>query len=100
MKAWFDFWDTDGNGSLDQQEVQRALMKTFCIGGDVCRVQTMRETLEAVWVLFDIDGNNSIDIHEFTMANGLGETLLLSLRGLHPMQKQFRRTSSQTSLGG
>lgn len=100
MKAWFDFWDTDGNGSLDQQEVQRALMKTFRIGGDVCRVQTMHETLEAVWALFDIDGNNSIDIHEFTMANGLGETLLLSLRGLQPMQTQFRRISSQTSLGG
>lgn len=104
MNAWFSYWDTDKNGTLDQQEVQRALMKTFQLRGDLPQVQTMRETLEAVWALFDVDGSNEIDIQEFLMPNGLGETLTLSLKTLQThhshLNTRVRRVSSQTNIGG
>jgi len=77
--AWFRYWDTDSNGTLDIQEVQRALMKTFNLGKEMHRVHTMRETLDAVWPIFDLDGNGEIDFQEFTAPNGLGETLALSV---------------------
>jgi len=76
---WFNFWDEDKNGSLDQMEVQRALMKTFDLGSDFQAVMTMTETLVAVCPLYDFDGNGTIDFQEFTMKGGLGETLAISV---------------------
>lgn len=93
---WFKYWDEDGNGSLDQQEVQRALTKTFDLGNDLQAVQTMRETLEAVWPLYDFDGNGDIDFQEFTMPGGLGETLAISVESLKLQQPR----SLMTRLGG
>jgi len=110
--GWFKYWDADGNGTLDMQEVQRALMKTFNLGRELHRVNTMRETLDAVWPLFDLDGNGEIDFQEFTSPNGLGETLALSVammdrklpqshitaaQGCGPAQ--IRRLASQTYMG-
>jgi len=112
--AWFKYWDTDGNGQLDQQEVQRALMKTFRLGSEMHRVHTMRETLDTVWPLFDHDGNGEIDFGEFTSHNGLGETLALSVKMMDtpakpPAQQPWRyacapvpavrRLASQTYVG-
>jgi len=95
------------------QEVQRALMKTFRLGGEVHRVHTMRETLDAVWPLFDHDGSGEIDFQEFTTPNGLGETLALSVAmmepasnvkpgprpGCAPAISAVRRLASQTYVG-
>jgi len=80
LDGWFLYWDTDKNGSLDVQEVQRALIKTFNLGGDLGRVHTMHQTLQAVWPVFDYDGSGEISLEEFTTPNGLGQTLLLSLQ--------------------
>lgn len=97
-QAWFRYWDEDGNGTLDIQEVQRALMKTFRLGDDggMHRVNTMRETLDAVWPLFDHDGNGEIDFEEFTASNGLGETLAVSVQAmeLSSQHSAMRRTSN------
>lgn len=79
VQNWFNFWDEDYNGSLDKQEVQRALIKTFHLETDVDRIGAMRETLSASWRVYDIHGTGDIDIHEFTMPGGLGETLALSM---------------------
>jgi len=81
-QAWFRYWDEDNNGSLDMGEVQRALMKTFKLGedGSMHRVHTMRETLDAVWPIFDHDGNGSIEFQEFVAPNGLGNTLAMSVQ--------------------
>ena len=77
--AWFRFWDYDGSGTLDMAEVHRALVKTFAISDDHGRLNTMAETLSAVWGVFDADGNGTIDLGEYAMAGGLGETLAASL---------------------
>lgn len=80
--AWFQYWDEDHNGSLDRQEVHRALCKTFSLSGDLVGAQTMGETLEVAWPLFDADGNGDINFEEFTMPGGLGESLAISLQSL------------------
>ena len=63
--AWFRFWDYDGSGTLDMAEVHRALVKTFAISDDHGRLNTMAETLSAVWGVFDADGNGFLDRGEF-----------------------------------
>ena len=40
--AWYRYWDEDDNGSLDKEEVVRALLKTFRMTSDQERVIMMR----------------------------------------------------------
>lgn len=95
--AWFTFWDEDGNGSLDRQEVQRALIKTFNLGHDLQQINAMQETLAATWNIFDTDRSGEIDFEEFVAHDGLGQTLALSLAAV---PQPISRISSQSSLGG
>lgn len=99
--AWFKFWDDDNNGSLDIQEVQRALLKTFQLGKNVQSVAVMQETLEVVWPIFDPDGSGSIDFEEYTMPGGLGEALILAVESMKNNDgHRMMRVPSQTRLGG
>merc|ERR1711862_111403 len=77
--AWYQYWDEDGNGSLQKEEVVRALIKTFGIGNNLARQQNMRGALDAVWCIFDEDGSGSIEQGEFLMQDGLADTILASL---------------------
>jgi Ca2+-binding EF-hand superfamily protein len=105
--GWFRYWDEDGNGTLDMQEVQRALMKTFKLGKEMHRVHTMRETLDAVWPVFDLDGSGEIDFDEFTSRSGLGESLAISVRQMEKDNLKLargpcpplRRLASETYVG-
>ena len=62
------YWDEDENGSLDKEEVTRALLKTLGLTSDQERVQQMRAAVEAIWPIFDTDGSQSIDRDEFLKA--------------------------------
>lgn len=73
---WFTFWDDDNNNVLDMAEVQRALIKTFSLGGDLRQVNSMKEALQAAWPMFDANGTGSIEFSEFVMPGGLGEALV------------------------
>ncbi|KAJ8611979.1 hypothetical protein CTAYLR_004375 [Chrysophaeum taylorii] len=77
--AWFSFWDLDRSNTLDKAEVHRALAKTFDLEKDPTKTHTMGQTLDAVWGLFDLDGNGTIDRNEFTARDGLGDTLAANL---------------------
>jgi len=95
---WFRHWDTDRNGSLDRQEVLRAMLKTFGIGaGQWNRAAAMRETLDIAWRCFDVDGSESISLDEFTMPNGLGETLRLSFAAEMGSPRPIARLDSRDS---
>ena len=43
-QAWFAYWDEDESGSLDKEEVVRALLKTLRITSEPMRVAQMRST--------------------------------------------------------
>ena len=63
--GWYRYWDEDGDGSLDREEVLRALLKTLKLTTDPARVHQMRETISEIWPIFDTDGSGAIDREEF-----------------------------------
>eukprot|EP00039_Didymoeca_costata_P002433 m.60198 g.60198 ORF g.60198 m.60198 type:complete len:298 (+) comp11303_c0_seq1:255-1148(+) len=75
---WFEFWDEDDSGELDQDEVVRALAKTFHYALEPAKVRGLQEMLSSLWVLFDTDGGGGIDKEEFCKADGLGDTIIAS----------------------
>jgi len=82
LSLWFDYWDEDKSGSLDKWEVTRALAKTFThhySGESIQSSRAFRETIDALWCIFDYDGNGTIDINEFCQPDGLGESICASL---------------------
>jgi hypothetical protein len=81
--GWFQFWDVDGNNSLQKDEVARALVKTLRLreerGRNGFNVEEIVEVLNAVWSLFDHDNSDGIDLDEFIAPDGLCETILASI---------------------
>jgi len=75
-QGWFNYWDADGNGELDREEVMRALLKTF----RQADVGVTRSVVGALWTDFDTDNGGTIDRDEFMRANiGLLDTILANL---------------------
>lgn len=77
--AWFTFWDGDNSNTLDKAEAHRALVKTFDLEADPSAIAAMGSTLDAVWGIFDMDNNGTIDRAEFVAPDGLGATLAANL---------------------
>jgi hypothetical protein len=75
---WFSYWDKDSGGTLDMDELAAALVATFKLEG--AKAAQMRETVQAVWVAFDMNMDGSISLSEFCTSNGLGDTIIASLR--------------------
>jgi len=76
--GWFRHWDEDCSGELDVDEVLRAFTKTFRI--DVAMVAQLRECLQAVWPIFDMDGDGTVSQAEFLRPNdGLADTIIATL---------------------
>ena len=79
-QAWFSYWDEDESGSLDKEEVVRALLKTLRCTSDPARVAQMRSTVDAIWCLFDDDGNGTIERAEFLKSgDGLADTIIATM---------------------
>ncbi|KAF4680944.1 hypothetical protein FOZ60_012759 [Perkinsus olseni] len=76
--GWFKYWDEDGNGVLDKEEVTRALIKTFGWQRDSLEQNsTARMVIDALWSDFDTDGDGTIDSREFCRSgSGLADTFL------------------------
>mmetsp|Transcript_67018 Transcript_67018/g.160244 ORF Transcript_67018/g.160244 Transcript_67018/m.160244 type:complete len:123 (+) Transcript_67018:624-992(+) len=78
--AWFAFFDEDGSGALDQEEVVRGVVQTFKLSSDLDRVRMLREILGAVWLEFDHDGGGTVDKKEFLAPGiGLADTLIATM---------------------
>jgi len=79
-EAWYRYWDADNSGALDREEVVRALLKTFRMTSEQERVTMMRNTIDAIWPIFDDDGSGSIERNEFLRPNeGLADTIIATL---------------------
>lgn len=79
--AWYRFWDEDDSGSLEKDEVVRALLKTLGLTQDQSRVALMRSTIDAIWPIFDSDGSGSIERDEFLRSSdGLADTIIATMQ--------------------
>lgn len=81
---WFDYWDSpssggDGSGSLEREEVVRALLKTLNVTSDAAAVMQMRSTVDAIWAIFDTDGSGSIERREYLQPDGLADTIVATM---------------------
>ena len=79
-EAWYRYWDEDNSNALDKEEVVRALLKTFRMTNDQQRVLMMRNTIDAIWGIFDDDESGVIEREEFLKPNdGLADTIIATL---------------------
>ncbi|CAE8594290.1 unnamed protein product, partial [Polarella glacialis] len=77
-EAWFRYWDEDNSGVLEFEEVLRAFAKSFHI--DLAGVEALRESLQAVWGIFDSDNSGAVDRREFMLPyDGLADTVLATM---------------------
>ena len=71
--SWFDYYDKDASNSLDQEEVVTGLLHTIQIAAankkknssstaddSSSTVDAIRESIQAIWPAFDIDGNGQV----------------------------------------
>merc|ERR1712083_701689 len=76
--AWYTRWDEDSSGELEFEEVLRAFAKSFSIS--VEGIGQLRESLTAVWPIFDVDGSGAVDKQEFMIPrDGLADTVLATM---------------------
>ena len=71
------YWDEDESGELEFEEVVRAFAKTFQT--DVEGISQLRESLSAVWTVFDTDNSGAVDRREFLARDGLADTVLATM---------------------
>jgi len=81
-RAWFLYWDLDGNGQLDQEEVTRALTKTLFKSRRISPTEIInfREVVKTLWPEFDPVGLGQINVEEFSRYNGLYDTVIANLK--------------------
>lgn len=81
--AWFDHFDDDKTGSLTQEELTRALVKTYALGADLAQVRTMRDFVAAVFPAFTAEATISRDAF-LRPGEGLADTIIAQLDHLSP----------------
>mmetsp|Transcript_31026 Transcript_31026/g.38322 ORF Transcript_31026/g.38322 Transcript_31026/m.38322 type:complete len:87 (-) Transcript_31026:152-412(-) len=83
LSRFFAFWDEDGSGELEKEEVVRAIVKTYRLDFiDLGRVVAVRSVVDAVWDIFDQDKSGGVSRDEFTRRDGLGDSLAAQLNYL------------------
>ena len=58
---FFDFFDEDGDGELNQQEVARGIILTLQLENEPAESDRIANFLHEVWSCFDHDGNGTVD---------------------------------------
>ena len=76
---WFDHFDDSRSGTLAQEEVVRALIKTYGLSADLAGVRQMREMVAAVWAVFSVDGRSVTKEDFLRPAEGLCDSVIATL---------------------
>ncbi|KAL1527443.1 hypothetical protein AB1Y20_016109 [Prymnesium parvum] len=77
---WFDRFDEDEAGALTQEQLVRALIKTYNLSNDLAQVHMMRELVQAVWGIFSADDETKISRDAFLRpGDGLADTIIAGL---------------------
>jgi len=75
---WFAYWDENGSGHLEFNEVARAMVKTFKLD-TVKKCAQLQESLRLAWFLFDGDNSGTVSKEEFLRREGLADTIQASM---------------------
>ena len=102
--AWFAHWDEDGSGTLDKEEVTRALVKTLrrerereevsnqnqnhaqnrasyaSLLTSVAAAREARRVVDAIWPVFCADASAGVDRAAFLAPDGLAEAIVANMR--------------------
>eukprot|EP00391_Amoebophrya_sp_Ameob2_P012011 CAMPEP_0178988272 /NCGR_PEP_ID=MMETSP0795-20121207/3723_1 /TAXON_ID=88552 /ORGANISM="Amoebophrya sp., Strain Ameob2" /LENGTH=425 /DNA_ID=CAMNT_0020679537 /DNA_START=640 /DNA_END=1917 /DNA_ORIENTATION=+ len=77
---WFEYWDADNSGTLEQHEMIRAFIRTFCVtnwGEPILRrAFDMRKLAAVVWNELGFHPLDSIDFETFLEPDGLADTFI------------------------
>lgn len=77
---FFSYFDSDNSGFLDKDEVVRGLIKCFQLTGQTRITFRLRLVMDAVWPLFDENGDGYISRAEFLRPKeGLAASITASL---------------------
>ena len=66
-------------GALSQEQLVRALIKTYGLSADLAGVRQMREMVAAVWAVFSVDGSNVTKEDFLRPAEGLCDSIIAGL---------------------
>ena len=69
--GWFEFWDEDGSGTLDEGELLRALVHSFHKKGRREEIRSLRDIVRNLLAACDVSGDGVIQRDEF-LAEGVG----------------------------
>tara|TARA_X000000368_G_scaffold253430_1_gene200307 strand:- start:278 stop:1333 length:1056 start_codon:yes stop_codon:yes gene_type:complete len=96
-KKWFEYWDEDHSGTLDSEELIRALVKTFNLNAELRSLRAMAESVRAVWGAFDQDDKGEISLDEFIAPEGLAQSIVATMRWSDsvPSSREHSRMSGQ-----
>ncbi|KAJ8612700.1 hypothetical protein CTAYLR_008951 [Chrysophaeum taylorii] len=76
-EGWFEYWDDDGSGSLDEGELVRALVHSFDKRGRREEVRAITEIVHALLAACDVEGDGLISRDEFLAPNaGLADVII------------------------
>ncbi len=96
-RKWFEYWDEDHSGTLDSEELIRALVKTFNLNAEVRSLRAMAESVRSVWGAFDQEDKGEISLDEFIAPEGLAQSIVATMRWSDsvPNSREHSRASGQ-----
>ena len=96
-RKWFEYWDEDHSGTLDSEELIRALVKTFNLNAEVRSLRAMAESVRSVWGAFDQEDKGEISLDEFIAPEGLAQSIVATMRWSDsvPNSREHSRVSGQ-----
>jgi len=79
-REWFQFWDRNANGTLERDELVRALIRTFCTNENgqtsLPQAHDMREVAMGLWVAVGHEPFDMVTFEEFIKPYGLMDQFL------------------------
>lgn len=79
-REWFHYWDRDGSGTLEKDEVVRALIRTFCRDDNghphLPSAHDMREVASTLWEAMGYSPFDCVNFEEFVRPFGLMDQFL------------------------
>lgn len=79
-RAWFEHWDRDRNGTLNRDEMRRAMVRSFCVTefGDpiLHRAQEMKDVIEGMWASLGYEDIDELNFEEFARPFGIMDQVL------------------------